>query len=404
MARGPSRADNGPMASELTLQRVRSDVEVIARAGLDTATFVAEVEDTLQRAVPHVATCVAMVDPATRLLTGTFKFGDLYQDDERDHEWALGEYGGSDPTTFMALADRADPACGIWVETDGDIAKSPRLRDFLRPTYGYSDELRMVARQGTRSWGGVALFRGPDDDPFTDAEVDFVGSLSEHFAAGLRSGLLARLGRSHADTGAIAGPAVIIVGADDRPVQVSMGAEALLAELSSERNMANSSGIIGGLVASARRYAAGEVDVLPRARSRMPSGRWLVLHASPLSNAAGATGDVVVTIEEARPPEIVPLVVAAFELTARERDVTQLVLQGVDTKEIAATLHMSRYTVQDHLKSVFDKADVRSRRELISRVYFDQYVPRMGGELAPSGWFVDEQGQPTDDLPEVLRR
>ncbi|HSO63675.1 MAG TPA: helix-turn-helix transcriptional regulator [Ornithinibacter sp.] len=375
------------MARGLTAERVRRDVEVVARAGLDIDTFLAESVESLHRAVPWVAACLATVDPSTELLTGTRKFGDLQGRDSHDHEWGLIEYGTIEETAFSEMSRAGVAATGVHASHGGDTARSHRMSAFMRPHFGYGDEMRVLFRDGAQVWGGAALFREPDSGPFLPEEIAFAGSLSAVFAAGVRTGLLARTAAT-GTTAEATGPTVLIVGADDEIKQTSMGAEARLAELESPTHNARWTGIISSLVAAARRYARGETSVPPRSRVRSRSGMWLVLHATPLLGPQGASGDVVVTVEEARPPEIVPLVVAAFDLTQRERDVTQLVLQGVDTKEIAATMHVSAYTVQDHLKSVFDKADVRSRRELIARIYFDQYVPRMDSELGPSGWFT----------------
>lgn len=376
------------MATALTAERVRRDVEVVARAGLDIDTFLAEAVESLQRAVPHVAACLATVDPSTELLTSTRKFGDLEGKDDHDHEWGSIEYGTVEPTGFLEMSRTGRTAAGVH-DTHGDLERSPRMSTFMKPHFGYGDELRVLFRESGQVWGGAALFREPEGRPFEPDEIAFAGSLSPFFAWGVRTGLLARM--ASAPPAPSSGPTVLIVGADDEIRQTSMGAEERLRELESPKHSARWTGITSSLVAAARRYARGETTVPPRARVRASSGMWLVLHATPLLGPDGVSGDVVVTVEEARPPEIVPIVVAAFGLTQRERDVTQLVLQGVDTKEIATTMHVSTYTVQDHLKSVFDKAGVRSRRELIARIYFDQYVPRMGAELGPSGWFTSTE-------------
>jgi DNA-binding CsgD family transcriptional regulator len=371
------------MALDLTAQRVLRDVDLVARAGLELDEFLDESLTSVARAVPHIAACFATIDPSTLLLTGTLKFGDLQEfADAKDHEWGLLEYGTAEPTSFIELAHRAVPA----VATATQSPDSPRLNEFMRPNFGYGDELRVVLRDRGQCWGGLAMFRGEDDAKFDERDVELLAALSEAMSVGVRTGILSRL--ATVPSVPPVGPAVIIIGADDQVLQMSAGAEQRLGDLLTHTNGTDPNGIITSLVGAARRFAAGETVRAPRSRVRARGGMWLVLHATPLSPRDGRGGDVVVTIDEARPPEIVPLVVAAFDLTQRERDVTERVLQGMDTKEIASSMHLSAYTVQDHLKSVFTKADVRSRRELIARIYFDQYVPRMGTDVGPSGWFA----------------
>lgn len=375
------------MPRGLTAERVRQDVDVLSRGGLDLETFLEEATESVRRAVPWESACLATHDPGTHLLTSARKYGHLRTVDSHDHEFALLEYGTVEPTAFYEIAGAPSPAAGVHLTHGGEVGRSGRMSSFMVPHFGFGDEARLVFKDGDRAWGAMALFRGGDDTPYAAEDVDFLASLSTLFARGVRGGLLARMAVSTAP--APTGPVVLIVGSDDRIVQMSAGAEERITGLAAGIDAAcDPTSVVGAVVGAARRYARGDSAVPPRARVRHESGLWLVVHASPLSGAGDRAGEVVVTIEEARPPEIVALVVAAFGLTQRERDVTQLVLQGVDTREIAATLHVSTYTVQDHLKSVFDKADVRSRRELISRVYFDQYVPRMGSELSPSGWFA----------------
>jgi hypothetical protein len=53
------------------------------------------------------------------------------------------------------------------------------------------------------------------------------------------------------------------------------------------------------------------------------------------------------------------------------------VLQGYSTAEIAARLVISAHTVQQHLKSVFTRTGVHSRRELVTKVFFARDEPRL---------------------------
>ncbi len=68
---------------------------------------------------------------------------------------------------------------------------------------------------------------------------------------------------------------------------------------------------------------------------------------------------------------------ASYGLTARERAVVGLVMKGFSTAQISAALYISKYTVQEHLCSAFDKVGVRDRQALVKRLFFDNIYPTL---------------------------
>ncbi|HUG13813.1 MAG TPA: helix-turn-helix transcriptional regulator, partial [Thermomicrobiales bacterium] len=118
---------------------------------------------------------------------------------------------------------------------------------------------------------------------------------------------------------------------------------------------------------------------IPRVCVRARSGRWLTLQASLSEPHTNGSSETVIVIEPPGPKEMLWLNTARYGLTARERAVVDLVMRGLSTAQIAATLYISKYTVQEHLCSAFDKVGVRDRQALVKCLFFDNMYPTLYG-------------------------
>jgi DNA-binding CsgD family transcriptional regulator len=353
----------------------------VCRAGLPPDRLREDVLARLRRAVPFDAAFWATLDPATLLFT-------------RGHQEEIppdtlpyfvhNEYVEDDVNRWTTLArDRAGVRTLLQV-TDGEMDRSARFRDVFEPL-GLGDELRAVFRIAGVCWGCMCLHRELGT-PFSTDEREYVRRLAPHLAEAIRTSLLV----TSFELPQIAdAPGLVVLGADGALVSRTVAGERWLEELGWPPSE-------GADAPAELRALAAVVDEPghpahepPRVRMRTLAGRWAVLHASKL--ASGDAPGVAVIIEEATSAELAPILMMAYGLTQQERTITSLVCRGLPTREIADGLHITPNTVQDHLKSIFDKTGVRSRRELALSLLQQQYVPRTmaGTPIGPSGFFVE---------------
>jgi DNA-binding CsgD family transcriptional regulator len=375
--------------------RARQDIVRLAHRRADSFALRQAVAERLRRWVDFDAYCWWTTDPATMFLTTSVAEWEKFPSASclQIHR---NEYLEQDFNKFRDLARGKAPAAILAQATGGRPQRSPRYQQLMWPDR-MTAELRSAQTVDGACWGALALYRAAGSPGFDEHDVRLLADLAPHLAHGLRTALLADAieGATGPDTSGL-----IILDADGRVAAVTAGAAQWLRHLSDavgsrlpEHRLSDAIYAVAS-VANGLHDDAGPAR-LPRARVRVETGEWLLVHAARLERDGDAGDEVAVMIEQARPTQIAPVLVRAYGLSERETDVVKAVLHGLSTEEISRSLHLSAYTVQDYLKSVFHKVGVSSRRELVAQVFTEQHWPEYGdgeAEVGPDGWFRESAG------------
>ena len=350
--------------ARLSMEEADVRVRRLAGAGLDAHAFFEGAGETVARAVPigGAPPFWNTVDPQSQLITSIHFSGDCFFDLGAQIEW---EYVAEDVNKTADVIANQRGVQTLHEVTGGHPERSPVFREYLRPN-GIDQEVAVTLRARTGEvWGTLRLNRAPGQPEFSTRELTFLRSLAPRLAEGVQRALL--LGEAVEPDWPDA-PGLVVLGRGLSVESISVSANRWLGELTGD-----SGGIPAAVLSVAAQAGNPEGPALVRLRA--DTGRWFVLHGTSMTTPAGHRAAVI--IQPAAHERISSVLMAAYGLTRREREVTRLVLKGRSTAVIADELVIAPATVQQHLKSIFAKTGVRSRRDLVCTVFADHYDARV---------------------------
>ncbi|WP_344376101.1 LuxR C-terminal-related transcriptional regulator [Agromyces tropicus] len=268
---------------------------------------------------------------------------------------------------FADLARRAPPVSTLFDATDGELTRSPLFND-LYAGLGASDELRVAFVLGSTCWGVGTLIRDEPNGAFTDAELRDVQTVGHLIARALRQAVI------HGESQADAATAILVVDGDNRIEHLTADGHRMLESVRGFRYGGDDAAdeLPGLLLALLTRARHSNSQTIMTTRIQAASGRWLRVTAAPTE---AHDGHVALTLEPARPADLLPMMLETYGLTEREITIVMSLARGLTSKDIAAELTLSPYTVRDHVKAIYRKCGVNTRGELVARLFTEHLRP-----------------------------
>ncbi len=367
-------------AGRWQLDRLAEDVALLGSRGLPRQEYYLEVTARLRRVVSSTAACWHTLDPQTRLLTSDapqeLVSNGIYTSETVMAAGALlvaSEYFVPDVNTFAGLARRRVPVATLSQATGGHPQRSARYRDLLAPS-GIPYELRGAFVSRGRCWGAVHIARRDDQPDFTAADVAALASITTLVAEGIRTSLRFDAARRGDESNA---PGLVVLGPHNQVELITPPAYELMATMRSSAQADSDQTPPAPILALAAftRARPSDADTGQRSVAVPTASGWITLHAALPDGSAASR--VAIVLERAASPQLAAILLEAHGVTAREGEIAGLLARGLTNSEIAERLVLSPYTVQDHIKSLFEKTNVSSRQELVARVFVDDYLPQL---------------------------
>lgn len=369
------------MPSTIRQEHVFEEIKRLCHSDLGATELHLRIAACLGEVIPFEVFAGSMLDPLSALPTGIIHDGKIGgEDDARFFTEHI--YFDDGVTDYGWLARSGLGTMTLSEATVGKLDLALRHREFNAPK-GLGNEVRAAFTAGRKLWGGLCLVRERSDRDFDGREVALLKRVAPHAGAGLRAAALRTQALGEPANGET--PGVLFLDAEGHVEHYTATAATLLRELSTSAAHGDWSegdhlptavwSVVGALRRTLRPQTETERSSTPALCLPGSSGRWLTLQASLAESRDGRPGGTIILLSYASPRETIRLRKSMYGLTPREEEIADFVIQGRSTAQISAALYISEYTVQDHLSHIFEKVGVRSRRELVKRLFIETFSP-----------------------------